>query len=133
MKINKNKEAIGRRTFLSDMGKTIFYAGLSASVIPSLFNTGCSKDDEEMYKKLKSADCKTGHTYNCPDYITFTCFDSFECSIFECDDYYDCLTNFDCSSTYACLSDDWCTKFVCSSGNGFDCTAPFHHSGGSIS
>ena len=41
------KEDIDRKTFLSDMGKTIFYAGLSVSVLPALLNTGCTETDEE--------------------------------------------------------------------------------------
>ncbi len=70
MNVDKNKKLVNRKTFLSDIGKTIFYAGLSASVLSALINTGCTKDeDDEEATKLENG-CETSEhictiSYSC--------------------------------------------------------------------
>jgi hypothetical protein len=114
-KEEEKREEVSRRSFLVDMGKTIFYSGLSASILPTLFSIGCSEseNDKEITNILKG-ECK----------VSRTCEHLFVCGNFSCTSTITCDT-FDCSADLSAYS---CSKFTDS-----DCKKKFTHKGGAFS
>ena len=120
----QNQNNTGRRTFLNDLGKTIFYAGISASILPSL--TSCVKSVEGGVM-----DCGnfkgTCTGYACDGTTTTDCGKySFNCTDFRCGKdnecgvslEHNCIRNICIKGEFLCLMP--LTKFDCSPYSSFD-------------
>ena len=97
----KKAEDISRRIFITDTGKTVFYTALTASVLPAIFTTSCTKEgltDSANEKLIISDD---GLKHACTH--GFACHDEYECGgkkgkgSFNCNHGFQCYDEFECS------------------------------------
>ncbi len=74
------KKEINRKTFLADMGKTIFYAGIGVSIYSALDR--CT-NIEELHCSWYDDVCS--QPFDCPGSVSFTC-DSYDfgCPTYTC-------------------------------------------------
>jgi len=144
-KIQNNED---RRTFLYDLSKTIFFAGISSSMIP-LFNN-CIESVSDVSTSSSSAvhSCTSGKVCKsnyCLSSGVICKSQSFKCEPFsnnckkenDCETEYTCSKNSqfkcemlnDCPKKFNCLYSPSCkiTQHNCPK---FECPVPFKHNGG---
>lgn len=102
----KNEKSISRRGFLSNTGKTLFFATVSASTVPA-FLSSCSKESIEKEDNSNILELKGG-AFHCHNGSGFVCVDpGFDCpdNNFHCHDMFECHTSFSCDDTnnFHCL------------------------------
>ena len=114
MKVRKHVSN-DRRSFITDLGKTLFYSSLSISCMPLLVSTSCKKDHDDTCYSTDDCD----QQYTCKG--EFTCYSSLD---YDCDDYFDCLNTFTCDyQDFTCHDYYYCSggSFTCKTYSDFDC------------
>jgi len=107
---SKKDKPLSRRGFLSNTGKTLFFATVSASAIPAFLssckkvelvdNSGNTKNVSLLILEDNVYHCNNGDGFICDQDGGFSCPDNnFHChDLFECHDYFACdeTNNFQC-------------------------------------